>query len=370
MVFREPRFEELLERIRRAPVVAAGTPTLAEAGIVLHARLVDELNLSEIPPGEPHWREVVDVYCRYGKGRQPTGLNFSDCLSYAAARLTGVALLYTGRSMGGRIWRGHRGAVYTPEGETRSSGPRSLVVHRSVLRTNALDPQPVGTCIFPHGGAPSGAAASVIVFGALRRCSRLQRLGQLPGSDRRWRNLDGGPGRGSATLTAHSNMFRMRLIAYAAMATGKAARYHARPVHYLRRGSDPTLAYIDALTRRRLITSNSHAIEIQLLRVCEESGALIAAAAAHGTRSLSDRPHRGAVAEDSGGFASCEGWSNRSPEEVSAARDLERHLLPSQSGVFVAHAAARFSALERGLVPLSPLEAKWHLGARPCCAAR
>ena len=107
IVFREPGFEDLLERIRRAPAVAAGAPTLAETGIVLHARLgersrgllerlLDELREQEIPFGEVHWREAVEAYRRYGKGRHPAGLNFGDCLTYATARLTGEPLLFTG----------------------------------------------------------------------------------------------------------------------------------------------------------------------------------------------------------------------------------------------------------------------------------
>lgn len=107
IVFREAGFEGLLQRIRQAPAVAAGAPTLAETGIVLHARLgersrgllerlLDELGVEEVPFGEVHWREAVDAYRRFGKGRHAAALNFGDCLTYAAARLTGEPLLFTG----------------------------------------------------------------------------------------------------------------------------------------------------------------------------------------------------------------------------------------------------------------------------------
>jgi uncharacterized protein with PIN domain len=38
IVFREPGLQDLVERLRSADFVGAGTPTLAEKGIVLHAR--------------------------------------------------------------------------------------------------------------------------------------------------------------------------------------------------------------------------------------------------------------------------------------------------------------------------------------------
>ncbi|MFO7894026.1 MAG: type II toxin-antitoxin system VapC family toxin [Longimicrobiales bacterium] len=107
IVFREPGYETLLARLQDAHGAAVGSPTLAETGIVLHARLgddsrgllerlLDELAIQEIPFGEIHWREAVDAFRRFGKGRHPAGLNFGDCLTYAAAKLSGEALLYVG----------------------------------------------------------------------------------------------------------------------------------------------------------------------------------------------------------------------------------------------------------------------------------
>lgn len=107
IVFREPGHEELLERIAGAAGVAAGAPTLAETGIVLQARLgsaaygllerlLDELGIEEVPFGEVHWREAVDAYRRFGKGRHPAALNFGDCMTYAVTRLSGEPLLFHG----------------------------------------------------------------------------------------------------------------------------------------------------------------------------------------------------------------------------------------------------------------------------------
>lgn len=107
IVFREPGYERVVERLGSAPAAAAGTPTLAETAIVLSARLgpaadgllermLDEFDIQEVPFGEIHWREAADAYRRFGKGSHPAALNFGDCLTYATARLTGESLLYVG----------------------------------------------------------------------------------------------------------------------------------------------------------------------------------------------------------------------------------------------------------------------------------
>ena len=107
IVFKESGYEELLSRMENAPIAAAGAPTLAETGIVLCARLevlaegllvrlIDELEIQEIPFGEFHWRESVEAYRRFGKGRHPASLNFGDCMTYAVANLTGEPLLFVG----------------------------------------------------------------------------------------------------------------------------------------------------------------------------------------------------------------------------------------------------------------------------------
>lgn len=111
IVFREHGYEALLDAMRDAEVVVAGTPTLAEMGIVLHARLgddsrgmterlLDEMGIEEIGFGPVHWREAVEAFRRFGKGRHPAALNLGDCMTYAAARLSGEPLLYVGTDFG------------------------------------------------------------------------------------------------------------------------------------------------------------------------------------------------------------------------------------------------------------------------------
>jgi ribonuclease VapC len=107
IVFRERGFEQVIASIQAAAVVAAGTPTLAETAIVLHARLgeaahgvlerlIDELEIDEVPFGELHWREAADAFRRFGRGRHPAGLNFGDCMAYSVAQLAGEPLLFVG----------------------------------------------------------------------------------------------------------------------------------------------------------------------------------------------------------------------------------------------------------------------------------
>lgn len=91
----------------RASPSGAGAPTLAEAGIVLQARLgptglaalrsfVVEYDVHTLPFGDEHWRVAAQAFGRYGKGRHPAGLNYGDCLTYAAAKVAGEPLLCLG----------------------------------------------------------------------------------------------------------------------------------------------------------------------------------------------------------------------------------------------------------------------------------
>jgi ribonuclease VapC len=107
IVVREPGYERLVDKLRTAGVAAAGAPTLAETGLVLHARLgakadgllermLDEFGVQEIPFGEIHWREAVEAFRKYGKERHVASLNFGDCMTYATAKLAGAELLYVG----------------------------------------------------------------------------------------------------------------------------------------------------------------------------------------------------------------------------------------------------------------------------------
>src|SRR5262249_58355926 len=55
----------------------------------LIVRLLDEFGVEVVPFGDAHWKEAVDAYQRFGRGRHKAQLNFGDCLTYAVARLAG-----------------------------------------------------------------------------------------------------------------------------------------------------------------------------------------------------------------------------------------------------------------------------------------
>jgi ribonuclease VapC len=107
IAFQEPGFEIVLAKMSAAPTVIIGTPTLAEIGLVLHARLgadadgmlermIDEFEIVESAFTDAHWREAVEAFRRFGKGRHPAHLNFGHCLTYAAASIAEQPLLCVG----------------------------------------------------------------------------------------------------------------------------------------------------------------------------------------------------------------------------------------------------------------------------------
>ena len=107
IALQEPGYEELVAKLRAAVTIGIGTPTLTEVGMVLSARLGSEpqalldrflrdFRVMPVAFGEQHWREALEAFRRFGKGRHPAALNFGDCLSYATAKLAGHPLLFVG----------------------------------------------------------------------------------------------------------------------------------------------------------------------------------------------------------------------------------------------------------------------------------
>ena len=86
---------------------AMGAPSVAEAAIVLQARVgargltdlrafLREFDVRLVPFGDEHWRQAASAFAKFGKGRHPAALNLGDCLTYAVAKLSGQPLLCLG----------------------------------------------------------------------------------------------------------------------------------------------------------------------------------------------------------------------------------------------------------------------------------
>lgn len=124
VLFSEPGYLSLVDRMLEAGTLRIGTPTLVETSLVFQSRrgpsvrqprrarktagdaapqhheevyeLVKELGVTVVPFGEPEWHRAVDAFARYGRGRHKASLNFGDCLAYATAASVGDTLLYVG----------------------------------------------------------------------------------------------------------------------------------------------------------------------------------------------------------------------------------------------------------------------------------
>jgi ribonuclease VapC len=107
VVFQEPGYEELEQKMEEADFVAIGAPTLLETGMVLMGALGEKARLSisglrerldvlVVPFGQAHWEAAADAFIRYGKGHHPAALNYGDCMTYATAKVAGRPLLFVG----------------------------------------------------------------------------------------------------------------------------------------------------------------------------------------------------------------------------------------------------------------------------------
>ena len=107
VLFAEAGYLDLVDRILAADHVRIGAPTLVETSLVLAGRrrsaatgeiegLVKELAITVVPFGEDEWHTAVDAFVRFGRGRHRAGLNFGDCLAYAAAATANDTLLFVG----------------------------------------------------------------------------------------------------------------------------------------------------------------------------------------------------------------------------------------------------------------------------------
>lgn len=107
VIRRELEHAPLIEAMDGAVSLAIGAPTLADAAIVLVARLgvvgrsflsrfMEENRVIVIPFDDRHWGIATDAFIRYGRGRHAAELGFAACMTYATARLADEPLLFVG----------------------------------------------------------------------------------------------------------------------------------------------------------------------------------------------------------------------------------------------------------------------------------
>lgn len=107
ILFAEPNYLDLVDRILEASGARVSAPTLVETNMVFVARrgsragreveeLVKELGITVVPFGESEWHAATAAFRKYGRGRHRASLNFGDCLAYAAAAVAGDSLLFVG----------------------------------------------------------------------------------------------------------------------------------------------------------------------------------------------------------------------------------------------------------------------------------
>lgn len=108
---KEPGYEDVLQKLGATESRAIGAPTLAETGIVLTsrmrrnaigllARFLQEGEIATVPFSDDHWKEAVDAFDRYGRGRHRASLNFGDCMTYSVGKLADEPLLCVGDDFG------------------------------------------------------------------------------------------------------------------------------------------------------------------------------------------------------------------------------------------------------------------------------
>lgn len=72
------------------------TSRLGPTGRTVYERLRAEFTITVAPYTEDHALAAWHAFTRFGKGRHPAALNFGDCISYAAARVSGQPLIAVG----------------------------------------------------------------------------------------------------------------------------------------------------------------------------------------------------------------------------------------------------------------------------------
>jgi ribonuclease VapC len=107
ILFAEPGYLDLVDRILAADYVRVGAPTVVETSLVFAGRravrsaesvdgLLTELGVTIVPFGEVEVRLAIEAFHRFGRGRHAAALNYGDCLAYATAASARDTLLFLG----------------------------------------------------------------------------------------------------------------------------------------------------------------------------------------------------------------------------------------------------------------------------------
>lgn len=107
ILLNEPERHRFVRLIEAAPVRQLSAASRVETTLVIEGRKRDagradlELFLREaeveiVPVTLEHVNLACEAYRRYGRGRDPAGLNFGDVFAYALAKATGQTLLFKG----------------------------------------------------------------------------------------------------------------------------------------------------------------------------------------------------------------------------------------------------------------------------------
>ena len=108
ILFGEPEAAGIETAIEADPKRLMSAAAVLEAGIVMENRygeegvrelewLIERLPIEVAPFDSAQLEWARHAYRTYGKGQHKAALNFGDCFTYALAKLTGEALLFTGR---------------------------------------------------------------------------------------------------------------------------------------------------------------------------------------------------------------------------------------------------------------------------------
>jgi ribonuclease VapC len=111
VLFGEPGYLGLVDRMLAADHLRVGAPTLTETSLVFVGRggrpnatpvegLIAELGITVVPFGEVEARLAIEAFRKFGRGRHRAALNFGDCLSYATAKSANDTLLFVGADFG------------------------------------------------------------------------------------------------------------------------------------------------------------------------------------------------------------------------------------------------------------------------------